>query len=170
MSLCSTTAKQCCVTNMTGLLHACSVVTFTKYQNLLVFYQKICLMEVQVIFLNKIIGMLSSTHSLRKQMTFPEAITGFPTKWRLRNKCRNSMLTAWPIRSTTQMWVVTCNQYGISAIVSQTSFRAEIVGGIAKCCLFSQASSTVCCLLYSPVLWHKFTNNNNNNNNDTPFN
>ena len=29
-------------------LIACSVVIFTKYQNLLVFYKKICLMEVQV--------------------------------------------------------------------------------------------------------------------------
>ena len=159
--------------NVTGLLLACSVVIFNKYQNLLVFYKKICLMEVQVevAFLNKIIGTLV-THSLWKQTTFPEVITGFPTNWRLKNKCRNSMLTAWPIRGTTQIWVVTCHQYGISAIVSQTSFREEIVGGIAKCFLFSQASSTVCCLLYSPVLWRKFTNNNNNNNNnnDTPFN
>ena len=140
-----------------------------KYQNLLVFF---CLMEVQVevIFLNKIIGTLV-THSLWKQTTFPEAITGFPTKWHLRNKCRNSMLTAWPIRSNTQIWVVTCYQYGISAIVSQTTFCEEIVGGFAKCCLFSQASSTVCPLLSSPVLWRKFTNNNNNNNNnDMPFN
>ena len=50
---------------MTGLLLACSVVIFNKYQNLLVFYKKICLMEVQVevAFLNKIIGTLV-THSL----------------------------------------------------------------------------------------------------------
>ena len=30
-----------------------------------------------------------------------------------------------PIRSTTQIWVVTCHQYGISAFVSQTSFGGE---------------------------------------------
>jgi len=30
-----------------------------------------------------------------------------------------------PIRSTTQIWVVTLHQYGISALVTQTSFREE---------------------------------------------
>ena len=44
-----------------------------------------------------------------------------------------------PIRNTTQMWAVTRHQYGISVLVSQTSFRRETVGGIAKCRLFSQA-------------------------------
>ena len=36
------------------------------------------------------------------------------------------------------MWVVTRNQDGISALVSQTSFRGETVGGVAKCRQFSQ--------------------------------
>ena len=40
---------------------------------------------------------------------------------------------ARPIRSTIQIWVVTRHQYGISAVVSQTSF-----GGETKCRLFSQ--------------------------------
>ena len=31
------------------------------------------------------------------------------------------------------------HQYGISALVSQTSFREETVGGVAKSRLFSQA-------------------------------
>ena len=39
-----------------------------------------------------------------------------------------------PIRSTTQIWVVTH-----SALVTQMSFRVETSGGIAKCWLFSQA-------------------------------
>ena len=39
----------------------------------------------------------------------------------------------------TQIWVVTRLQYGISALVSQTLYRAETVGDIAKCSLFSQA-------------------------------
>ena len=43
-----------------------------------------------------------------------------------------------PIRSTTQFWVVTRHQYGISALVSQTSFRGETSGGITKCRLFYQ--------------------------------
>ena len=41
---------------------------------------------------------------------------------------------------TTQIWVVTCHQYGISAIVSQTSFGGETSGSVAKCRLFSQAN------------------------------
>ena len=37
-----------------------------------------------------------------------------------------------PIRSTTQIWVVTRHQYGISARVSQTSFRGENSGMVAS--------------------------------------
>ena len=47
---------------------------------------------------------------------------------------------ARPIRSTTQVWVVTRHQYGISALVCRTSIRGETVGGVAKCRLFSQAT------------------------------
>ena len=36
----------------------------------------------------------------------------------------------------TQIWVVTRLQYGISALVSQTLFRAESIGGVEKCRLF----------------------------------
>ena len=63
------------------------------------------------------------------------------------NKCRNSMLMTchWPdlgrvsdwtccagnllqpIRNTTQIWVVTRHQYGISALVSKTSFTEKPV-------------------------------------------
>ena len=43
-----------------------------------------------------------------------------------------------PIKSTTQIWVVTRHQYGISAHVSQTSFRGDTSGGVPKCRLFSQ--------------------------------
>ena len=35
---------------------------------------------------------------------------------------------------------MTRHQYGISALVSQTSFRGETVGGVAKCRLFTQAT------------------------------
>ena len=45
-----------------------------------------------------------------------------------------------PIRSTTQIWVATSHQYGISALVfSQTSFRGGTSGGVSKCRLFSPA-------------------------------
>ena len=45
-----------------------------------------------------------------------------------------------PIRRTTQIWVVVCDPYGISALVSQMSFSGETRGHIAKCWLFSQAT------------------------------
>ena len=70
------------------------------------------------------------------------ATTGFPVKWHLRNECRNSIRMTchypdlgsasdwlkqissmgWTIRSTTQIWVMTCHQHWISELVSQTSF------------------------------------------------
>ena len=101
----------------------------------------------------------ASLSSRRKQPTFGDATTGFPAKWRLRNERRNSILMTrhypdlgsasdWsyrkgklllPIKSTTQIRAVTRRQYGISALVSQTSFRGETSGGVAKCRLFSQA-------------------------------
>ena len=46
------------------------------------------------------------------------------------------------IRSTTQVWVVTRHQYGISVLVSQTSFGGETTGSVAKSLLFSQARSS----------------------------
>ena len=41
-------------------------------------------------------------------------------------------------RSTTQIWVVTCHQYGNSALLSQTSFHGETSGGVVECGLFSR--------------------------------
>ena len=43
-----------------------------------------------------------------------------------------------PKRSTTQIWVETRHQYGISEFVSQTSFGGETSGSVAKCRLFPQ--------------------------------
>ena len=104
-------------------------------------------------------GQNASFSSLRKQPTFGDATTGFLAKWRLRDECRNTILmmlhyldlasdSDWlchvgnliqPIRSTTQIWVVTRHQYGISVLVSQTSFGRETSCSVAKCQLFSQA-------------------------------
>ena len=39
------------------------------------------------------------------------------------------------------MWVVTRHQYGISALVSQTSFREETSGDVGKSQLSSQATT-----------------------------
>ena len=100
--------------------------------------------------------------SLRKQPTFGDATIGFPAKLCLRNERRNSILmthhypdltsacdwlnqishAAWPIKSTTQIWVVMHHQCGISAVISQMSFGRETSGSVAKCRPFSQA--TVC--------------------------
>ena len=41
-------------------------------------------------------------------------------------------------KNTTQIWVVTRYQYGIFAVVRQTSFRGKTSDGPAKCQLFSQ--------------------------------
>ena len=52
----------------------------------------------------------------------------FPAKWRLRNE-----------REIPYRGRVMRHQYGISALVSQTSFRRETSGGVATCRLFPQA-------------------------------
>ena len=87
----------------------------------------------------------SPDDSLRKQLTFHNASTGFPTKWPLRDECRNSILmmhhypdlgsaSDWlchvgnlfqTIKSATQILVVTCHQWGISVLSSQTIFCGE---------------------------------------------
>ena len=41
-----------------------------------------------------------------------------------------------PIKSTTQIWVVTHYQHKISALILQKSFCGQAIGGIAKCALF----------------------------------
>ena len=55
----------------------------------------------------------------------------------------------YPIRrrTTTQIWLLTRHQYGISALISQASFCKETSGGVSKYRLFSQVS------LYFPDLF-----------------
>ena len=53
--------------------------------------------------------------------------------WATRETCFNQS------ENTTQIWVVTRHQYGITALVPQTSFPVQTRGGVAKCRLFSQA-------------------------------
>ena len=53
------------------------------------------------------------------------------------------LLTWWskftrPIRSTTQICKASRNQYGISALIPQTSFREETSGGVAEWRLFCE--------------------------------
>ena len=93
-------------------------------------------------------------HGLKKEPTFRDATTGFPAKWRLRNEGRNPILNDdvplptsgycfWlddanlqPLRSTNHNCVLTRHQYGIFALVSQTSFHRQTSGVVAKCQLF----------------------------------
>ena len=99
--------------------------------------------------------------SLGNQPTFRDGTTGLPAKWRLTNDFRNSILTTchypdldsafdWSchktnlsqaIRRAIQILVVTRHEWRIPEGVPQTSFRGEISGGVAKCRLFSQAST-----------------------------
>ena len=101
--------------------------------------------------------------SLRKQPTFRNATTGYPTKWCLRKKHKNSIVmthqypdlgsasdwlkqishAAQPIRSTTQIWVVIRHQYGFSVLVSETSFHGETSDSVAKCSKIN-AKSRIC--------------------------
>ena len=53
-----------------------------------------------------------------------------------------------PIKSTIQIWVVTRHQYGISALVAQTSFRGETSGDIVNVDCFLRLRKTV---LYVPL-------------------
>ena len=58
-----------------------------------------------------------------------------------------------PIRSASQIWQVTRHQYGICALVSQTSFRRETSGSIANCRLFSQAKHNPESKKHQGCLW-----------------
>ena len=58
-----------------------------------------------------------------------------------------------PIRSTTQIWVVTRHQYGISALVDQTPFGGEISSSVAKCRLFSQARTDDNEVMKDNIIW-----------------
>ena len=53
-----------------------------------------------------------------------------------------------PVGSNSQLWVVTRHQYGISALVPQTSFRWKTRGSFAKCQLYCQANSLSVARLY----------------------
>ena len=57
---------------------------------------------------------------------------------------RQISFAARPIRSISQICIVTCHQYGISALDSQTSFRGDTSGGVAKCRLFFFLGYTAC--------------------------
>ena len=72
----------------------------------------------------------------------------------------SSCLGIWHCQLTTQIWVVTRHQYGISALISQTSFGRETSGSVTKCWLFHRMSvdywSTAYRQLADRILWELF--------------
>ena len=84
---------------------------------------------------------LSAVDNLRKQPTFGNATTGFPANdiwetraeipywWQVTTQIWVVLLVGWSKfsanQNTTQISVVRCHQYGISALVSQTSFNSR---------------------------------------------
>ena len=79
--------------------------------------------------------------SLRKQLSFHNATTGFYVKKILVSApdrlCRMGNLLQ-PIRSTTWIWVGMRHHYEFSALVSKASVHRETSGSVTKCWLFSQ--------------------------------
>ena len=80
----------------------------------------------------------NSRHLATLPLVFPPNDVGeksaeIPYWWRVTTQSWVVLLIGWikfstrPIRSTTQIWVVTCHQYGISALVSETSFGGKLV-------------------------------------------
>ena len=105
----------------------------------------------------KLCGLLIAWENRRH---FATPLTVSPRNWYLGNERINSVtlachcqdlvtasdwlkqisISAQPIKITTQIWIVTRHQYGISALVPQTLFRGETSAYVAKSQLFSQAS------------------------------
>ena len=83
-----------------------------------------------------------------------ETSAEIPYWWRVTSQTWVVRHICWkfvqPIRSTTQIWVVTRHQYGIYAVFYQTSFRGKTSGGVAKCRLFFSGYSN--CLKWD-TLW-----------------
>ena len=81
-----------------------------------------------------------------------ETSAEIPYWWRLTALIWVVLLIGWikfPTRHdqseallSTQIWIVKCHKYGISTLVSQTSFCRETSGSVAKCQLFSRANVT----------------------------
>ena len=73
-------------------------------------------------------------------MTHPYQDLGSASDW-----LKQVSLAGRPIRSTTQIWLVTHHQYRISALVPQTLLRGKTSGVVAKYWLFLQAGDKLGC-------------------------
>ena len=76
-----------------------------------------------------------------------------PYRWRDTTQMWMMLLICWKFASTNQKHYPDLgserHQYGISALVSQTSFRGETSVGVSKCWLFSQATLGADCTFLS---------------------
>ena len=112
--------------------------------------------------LNKILSLFviarkNSWHLATLLLAYPANLSEkqaveIPYWWRITTQIWVVLLIGWIkfltwhdqfIRSTTQIWVVRCHQYEISALVSQTSFGGETNGSVTKCWPFSQAIMSI---------------------------
>ena len=73
--------------------------------------------------------LVQMAHSILMTRHYPDL--GSASDW-----LKQIPLAAHPIRSTTQIWVVTRHQYGIFALVPQTSFRRKPVVTSRDVCCF----------------------------------
>ena len=100
---------------------------------------------------------IQSIHSLRKQPTFCDAVTGFRAKERLRNERGNSIVVTrhypdlgsasdWSCHERNVLQPIKSNTSSVEffALVPQTSFREETNDGVAKCGCFLRVSSCNC--------------------------
>ena len=112
-------------------------------------------------------GFSSKCNCLKEQPPFRGATKGFPAKWRLRNDYADLGSASCSMKQIfnqsdlgSETSSVSCRtpRYGMSALVSQTSFPGETSGGVVKCWLFSQVTTATSCglclvLFVDLILW-----------------
>ena len=77
---------------------------------------------------------------IRTRPTFRDVTTGFPSKCRLQNECRNSipMTCHYPHLGSVSDWFkqISSTHDQSERVIPRTLFRRETSGGVAKCRLF----------------------------------
>ena len=66
--------------------------------------------------------------SEQRLQKFPTDDIHYPDMASASDWLKEISLATRPIRSTTQIWVVTCHQFGITAVIAQMSFCRESSG------------------------------------------
>ena len=100
-------------------------------------------------------------------LSFLPRVRGRPIVTGFEDWLKRAGTSFQPIRSTTKIWVVTRHQYGISALVTQTSFCEGSSGDLAKRQLFSQAKNL--CALQGYIFNSQFCKQWRNSYKKNPF-